>query len=225
MSLPVCSPLLPEDMSSMVSELGRRWARSDLCPSVEPEVERAWSRLLDAWVSDPELPLLVRKNSLVRGSEVLHTTGRKIVPCDNAPAQWACNLAVRGVVPTVAEIKAGFGNNAIPVSFAHKANEKELRKYHCTLGQFSVNKAGWKLCHINPVGLNSRTPIGDIEIDELHRAFINLLSPGNYFLLPIQWGGLGETREFIDGYVSNKTPNKPLEPTLTVAARPMDAQR
>ncbi len=40
---------------------------------------------------------------------------------------------------------------------------------------------------------------------------INLLSPENYFLLPTQWGGLGEAREFIDGYASNKTPNEPLE--------------
>ena len=211
MTVPVCPQLLPDDMSTMVRDLGRMWAHSDLCPYIKPAVERSWSHLLEAWVAEPELPLLVRKSSMVRGSEVLHASGRKIVPCDNAPAQWACNLAVQGCVPTIEAIKAGFENDTIPVSFAHKATEKERRKYHCTLGKFSVNKAGWKLCHIKSVGLNSRTPLIDIGIDALQLAFINLLSPENYFLLPTQWGGLGEAREFIDGYASNKTPNEPLE--------------
>jgi len=200
------------------------WAHSDLCPCIEPQIEHSWSRLLDEWVADKNLPLLVRKSSLVRGSEVIHATGRKIVPCDNAPAQWSCNLAVQGLVPTLAEIKAWFLDDAIPVSFAHKAKEKERRKYHCTLGKFSVNKAGWKLCHIKPVGLNSRTPLNDVGISELRRAFVDLLSPTNYFLLPIQWGGLGEAQEFIEGYASNKTPNKPFEPDLRVVARPLAAQ-
>lgn len=204
MTLSVCPELLPADMSNMVSQLGRMWAQSDLCPYVEPQVAHAWSRLLDAWVSDPELPLLVRKSSLVRGSEVIHATGRRIIPCDNAPAQWVCNLAVRGETPSIEDIKTGFESDAIPVSFAHKANEKERRKYHCTLGKFSVNKAGWKLCHIQPVGLSSRSPLSDFKIEELQQAFIKLLSPGNYFLIPMRWGGLGEVEEFIEGYSSSK---------------------
>lgn len=127
-------------------------------------------------------------------------------------------------MPTLASIKAGFFDDTIPVSFAHNAKEKEQRKYHCTLGKYSVNKAGWKLCHIKPVGLNSRTPLNNVGISELQRAFIDLLNPTNYFLLPIQWGGLGEAQEFIDGYARNKTPNKPFESDLRVAARPSAAQ-
>jgi len=209
MTVPVCPKSLPEGMNSMVRELGRMWAHSDQCPRIKPGIEHSWARLLDEWVADQNLPLLVRKSSLVRGSEVIHSTGRKIVPCDNAPAQWACNLAFQGSVPTLAEVKAWFLDDSIPVSFAHKSNEKEQRKYHCTLGKFSVNKAGWKLCHIKPVGLNSRSPISQMEISELRRAFIDLLSPANYFLLPIRWGGLGEAQEFIDGFVDSRTPNKP----------------
>jgi len=49
------------------------------------------------------------------------------------------------------------------------------------------------------MGLKSRRSLADIEIESLEQAFINLVSPANYFLLPKPWGGLGEAQEFIDG--------------------------
>lgn len=202
MTVPLCPKALPKNISDLVQELGTIWATSAICPRVSEGVMNAWSLLLQEWVADKDLPLLIRKSSLVRGKELIHTlSGRKIIPTDNAPAQWACNLALRGITPTLTQIRNDFVIDHIPVSFAHKANEKILRKYHCTLGKYSINKAGWKLCHIKSVGLATRADLVDIDISKLEQAFIDLLNPSNYFLLPISWGGLGETREFIDGFI------------------------
>lgn len=202
MTVPKCPDELPKNISSLVHELGTIWAKSAICPRINENVKNAWLQLLLDWVEDKDLPLLIRKSSLVRGSELTHnSTNRKIIPTDNVPAQWVCNLALHGIIPTLSQIKNDFAIDAIPVSFAHKANETALRKYHTTLGQYSINKNGWKLCHIKSVGLASRADLKDIEISKLEQAFIDLLNPSNYFLLPISWGGLGETREFIDGFI------------------------
>ena len=202
--IPVCPNVLPDGMDTLIHKLGSTWASSEACPRVTENVKYAWNKLLNDWIADDFLPLLIRKSSLVGGSELRHASGRKIIPTDNSPAQWACGLALRGKVPTIAEIHDGFVKDKIPVSFAHKKNEREERRYHCTLGKHGINKAGWKLCHVNPVGQKSRTPLEAVEIKRLKQAFFDLLSPSNYFLLPINWGGLGETQEFIDGFLGGE---------------------
>jgi len=93
-----------------------------------------------------------------------------------------------------------FAADKVPVSFAHKRAEKNKRRYHCTLGQYGINRAGWKLCHILPVGLSRQGAPSELDIGDLKTAFTRLLSPTNYFLLPLAWGGLGEVQNFIDGY-------------------------
>ncbi len=201
-NLPTTPDTLPKEISDTIRELGRMWATSDLCPTISQETATSWSKLIEAWAAEPTLPLLIRKGSSIRGSEIIHRTGRILIPCDNSPAQWACYLALQGITPTLEEIKYGFKNDSIPISFAHKVREKELRKYHCTLGKFSVNRLGWKLCHIKPIGLKSRTSLSDIEINKLLQAFNDLLNPENHFLIPIQWSGLGEVPEFIEGYTN-----------------------
>ena len=210
-SMPECPNQLPVNIGDLVGELGRLWAASNVCPQIEDKTKTAWNHLLNEWLDDASLPLLIRKSSLVRGSEMIHETGRRIIPTDNSPAQWACNLALRGITPTLSEIRSAFANDRIPVSFAHKKGEKEERKYHCTLGEYTVNKAGWKLCHIAAVGLNGRFPLYSMDIGQLKKAFFDLLSPSNYFLLPLQWGGLGEASEFVEGYLKITAPNQPVQ--------------
>lgn len=203
--IPVCPVDLPDGMDTLIHKLGSKWANSDACPRVAENIKDAWDKLLNDWGADNSLPLLIRKTSLVRGSELRHAGGRTIIPTDNSPAQWACSLALRGKVPTITEIHEGFVRDEIPVSFAHKKNEREHRRYHCTLGKYGINKAGWKLCHINPVGQKSQAHLEAVEIEMLRKSFFDLLSPSNYFLLPINWGGLGEVQEFIDGFLGRKT--------------------
>ena len=63
--------------------------------------------------------------------------------------------------------------------------------------KFSLNKEGWKLCHIEPIGLNDKTPVEEIDIKRLEEHFIKLASPGNMFVVPLEIGGIGEIQEFI----------------------------
>lgn len=205
-SLPDCPVRLPSDIGKLLHDLGGMWHASDVRPKIESTVAAQWDQLLQEWANDRQLPLLVRKNALVRGSEINHVTGRKIVPCDNTPAQWACGLALRGHVPSIPEIRKQLSEDSLPVSFAHKKAEKEMRRYHCTLGKHTINKNGWKLCHIASVGLNTRQSLEDIDLAVLKEKFVSLLSPSNYFLLPMAWGGLGEAKEFINGFQKRPRP-------------------
>ncbi len=123
---------------------------------------------------------------------------------DNSPAQWACHLALGSRVPSLSDIRDGFEKDTIPIAFAHKKEEKERRRYHKNLGAHSINKAGWKLCHIVPVGLNKHVLLAEIDVSDLKKAFVDLMSPSNYFLLPIKWGGLGEVPEFVEGFLRLK---------------------
>ncbi len=200
--IPECPIELPTNIGRIVRELGGLWAAAEVCPKINYQSKLAWQQLLNQWLADTSLPLLIRKSSLVRGSEIIHETGRAIIPTDNSPAQWACNLALRNITPTLSEIKNLFEKDELPVAFTHKREEKNKRKYHCMLGAYTVNKAGWKLCHIRAVGLNGRSLLSSMKIEELEKAFYDLLNPSNYFLLPMQWGGLGEANEFIEGYLN-----------------------
>ena len=103
-----CPEQLPSNISELLGQLGRLWAESDACPHIKKETKTAWDNLLHAWADDNSLPLLVRKGSLVRGSEIIHSSGRAIIPTDNSPAQWACHLAFRDVIPTLQQIRDNF---------------------------------------------------------------------------------------------------------------------
>jgi hypothetical protein len=208
--IPRCPEQLPANISTALRSLGRMWAECSVCPHIAQSTKTAWDSLLREWADDPLLPLLVRKSSLVRGSQINHSSGRSIVPTDNSPAQWVCHLALLDIVPSIQEIRDSITNDEIPVSFAHKSNERTERKYHRTLGRFSINKHGWQLCHIQDVGLNSRTPLEHTQINDLKAAFISLLSPTNFFVVPKEWGGMGDTVEFIEAFRNASSPNHAL---------------
>lgn len=197
-TIPKCPCEDPKDIAKLIYGLGNIWSGNEVCPQINVEIKSRWDELLREWMDDLSVPLLIRKSSYVKGSVVVHSTDRKIVPTDNSPAQWACHLALQGIVPEISDVRDFFEKDTLPVALANKKQEKEKRTYHCTLRKFST--AGWKLCHITPVGLNTRTPLSNIDISSLKNAFFNLLSPSNYFLLPKRWGGLGEVPEFIEGY-------------------------
>ena len=198
--LPTCPTKLPSDIGRIIHQLGALWAKSPICPKVPRQTASRWASLLNKWMDDDDLPILVRKGSAVRGSEITHCSGRKIVPCDNSPAQWAYSLAIDGEVPTIDSLRHGFSSDSIPVSFAHRKEERAHRRYHCTLGKFTVNKKKWKLCHIESVGLKSRQPLAEMDLALLKKRFFLLLAPQNHFLLPLEWGGMGEAKEFISGF-------------------------
>jgi len=71
--------------------------------------------------------------------------------------------------------------------------------YKCTLSSGdNVNKRGWKLCHIEDVGLKTKIAINTLSLEILMKHFKLLMAPSNHFLIPLDWGGLGEVPEVID---------------------------
>ena len=191
-----------EEMRSKIKELGRLWKKSAKQNHLIPdkEVLDAWERLIDDWVEDETMPLIIRRGS-ARGQEFEHhSSGRKIIISDNTFALWVYHHVLKGEQFTISEMKSMLENNEIPIVYILSKEDRKSAKYTKTLGKFSLSDADtkWKLCHIEPVGLNSRKSIDDIEIGELKDYFKKYANPKNMFLLPKEIGGLGEIQEFID---------------------------
>ncbi len=97
------------------------------------------------------------------------------------------------------EIKSQLESGGIPFAFATKRAEKSQMKYKGTLSVAdNLNKRGWKLCHIEGVGLRSATLTENFAIERLIVHFRLLLKPSSHFLVPKCWAGIGELPEIID---------------------------
>ena len=185
-------------ISEALAEIGRLWAQSDERPRVSSEARRSWDDLIDQWAAS-DLPLVIRKSGNIRGAAILHTTGREIVLADNSPAQWAFMRAYAGHSYSLSDISEMLARDVIPFAYATKSAEKAQMKFRCTLaGVDNVNKCGWKLCHVDDIGLSTRTPVGDVPLELLVRHFKLFMKPSNHFVVPLAWSGLGEVREVIE---------------------------
>jgi len=182
-----------------ISEVGELWAQSPLRPVISTATCRHWDSLIAEW-SDSDLPLVIRKSSSgVRGERLTHESGRAIVVADNSPAQWAFRRAYAGELYSIDDIRRHFSEDKIPFAFATKSAEKSRTSYRCTLTACdSVNKLGWKLCHVKAVRLGTKGPLLGVELSALRDCFRRLLSPSNHFPVPLAWAGLGEVPEFIE---------------------------
>ncbi len=198
-----CPSTLPDDLCGLVAEFGRLWAESMSRPRISVDVLKHWDNLLDCWANESELPLYIRKSSSIRGSEIEHNSGRKIVYCDNSPAHWSYIMASRGECPSLVEIESRVNSDSIPVVMIQKVADRPHATYHRSLSSdFNVNKHGWKLAHIHQVGLKTRTPVSEIPIDTIIQKFKFLLSPSNMFVVPLAWAGLAEAQEVIDAIIA-----------------------
>jgi hypothetical protein len=188
----------PQEISEMIREVGRKWAASSSRPRIPRDVKLHWDRLIKEW-AESNLPLVIRKSGGVRGEEIQHPQRRRIIVADNSPAQWFFTQAFRGSLYTLGDIRNLIKQDRIPFAFATKSSEKAQKKYKRTLKTAeSLGKQGWKLCHIERVGLNTRQPIDKIELSSLKERFQLFLKPSNQFLVPLAWAGLGELSEVID---------------------------
>ncbi len=97
-----------------------------------------------------------------------------------------------------------FAEDAIPVAMIRKAAEKASAKHRCTLSrQFSVNHHGWKLAHIQQIGLNERTAISEVPMNRLASHFRALMSPSNTFVVPLAWAGMAEVEPVIQAVIAS----------------------
>lgn len=194
---PKASTELPDHIISLIEKLGKEWREFNTENLFDSRTLSHWSALVDEWSNDPNSPLVIRKTGPARGSVTIHETGREIIYCDNSPAQWVAEEVFNLKTPQLPDIKDYLVKDKIPFKFIAKKGEQDLAKYKC-VSNGDFNKAGWKLCHINAVGLNSSKPLKMEDINLLKKKFTLLLDPTNFFILPKSIGGLGEIKWFID---------------------------
>jgi hypothetical protein len=184
-----------QEISALFREVGQKWAASSDRPRIPCEVSKHWNGLVDEW-AESDLPLFIRKASGVRGQEVHHSHGRRIIVADNSPAQWSFLQAFLGSRFSLGGIKSIIEQDQIPIAFAAKSSEKTQMNYKRTLTTAeSLGSRKWKLCHIESIGLNTKQAIVEIPLDILKKHFQQFLKPSNHFLVPLHWAGMGELIE------------------------------
>lgn len=195
MSIPICHP--SKETSEKLKLLGAAWAADPARPRIAPQIRTHWEKLIQAW-ADSNLPLVICNSGGASGEVFIHPSGRKLVYADNSPAQWAFTRAFVARTFSLGFIEHMLSRDEIPFSsFAPKREEESRLTYRRTLGTDGVNYQGWKLCHIDDVGLGSLTPLDETPIEDLKAHFQRLMSPANHFLIPLIWAGLGEVPEVV----------------------------
>jgi hypothetical protein len=204
--LPQCPENLPPDISLLLKQIGEAWATSPQRPRLDKEIVSKWSSLLETWIASQDLPLLIRKSSESRGTEILHCSGRSLIPTDNSPAQWVFSLALKEECPSIEEIRGLYKADQIPIAMALKKVEKERAKYKCPLTAcVNLNRLGWKLAHIRPIGLKHHKPLAETPLEDILTHFHYFLSPSNLFVVPLSIGGLGELDQVTRAIAANNT--------------------
>ena len=202
MALPRCTAEGSPKIRQALYELGLGWAVDPARPVLRTATLRKWEQLIDAWIADQALPLLIRKFRRNRGSIVRTQFGRSVVPTDNSPAQWAFAVAYQGECPLISDVPQLLSNGRIPIAMALSSGvEKDSAIYGGLRGRCpGTADAGWKLAHIAPVGLRGRGPLDGYSREALERHFRLLMSPANMFVVPATWAGLSEVDEFLAGF-------------------------
>ena len=127
MTLPTASDF-PAGMSPLLAQLGKLWAWAPDRPRISEPTKLAWDALVEAWIKS-DLPLVIRKGGGIRGAELQHRSGRRLVVADNSPAQWAFTRAFEGEVHDVDSIRVLLQRDEIPFAFATKTAEKPKMRY------------------------------------------------------------------------------------------------
>jgi len=134
--IPECPKNLPDNITHKIRDLGKQWNLAAINPKIKPDTLRKWDDLIDEWLRATDIPIIVRKGGVkvIRGAEITHITGRKIIFSDNSPAQWVWSCAfIDDVLPTIDEIPSLL-KNEIPIAMILKTVEKDANaKYNLTL--------------------------------------------------------------------------------------------
>lgn len=183
-----------------IRRMAEAWRNSSERPHATAEVLSQWDELLDAWIQNADLPLLLRVSKGSRGEVLHHVSGRQLVCTDNAPANWALSSALHGRTPVEDDIGRGLGTGQIPIAFALKAAERAAARYKGTqrtkMDPPNLNSLGWTICHVIDVGLKERTAVTALPLERLVRHFRLFMHPRNMFVMPKRYAGIGETPIF-----------------------------
>lgn len=180
--------------------LASNWRESPTRPAVTGQDALAWHSLVQDWVHDRSLPLLVRRPRLGRGREITHPCGRTLVPTDDSPAMYLFSLALERRRPPLATLRNALHTGRMPIAASLTAEEIRRARYTGTATSMdapNLDILGYSLCHVTHVGLR-RVPLEDRTEVELVAHSLLFLSPVNMFVVPKPFAGLGGLPEFID---------------------------
>lgn len=180
--------------------LASNWRESPRRPSISGHDALAWHSVVQEWVQDRTLPLLVRRPRYGRGREITHSCGRVLVPTDDTPAMYLLSLAMEQRRPSCESLAAALRNGRFPVALSLTDEERRNARYTGTAQTMdapNLNELGYSVCHITHVGLR-RVPLEERTEVELVAHSLLLLSPVNMFVVPKEYAGLGELPEFVD---------------------------
>ena len=216
-------PTLPYEVTESLTKAGKLWAISAKRPRIAPEVADHWDHLIDEWAEDPGMPLVIRRSGPARGTVSNHIeSGREIVWADNSPAQWAFDCALKGMKPTLENLRSQLDHHQIPFVFAASREKLARMKYQGVLAACGGGTAriGWKLCHVNDVSTGTRVSPEAESFDRLCEHFKRLMKPSNHFLVPKRWWGFGEIPEVVRAILefdalSGQLPASPPLPPLS----------
>lgn len=182
--------IVGDDIRQKIKEIGILWRNSPHNPLIDSEVVKKWENLIEEWVADETMPLIIRKETSKRGQAFNYPCGREIIVSDNTVAIWVFSNVLKGKVFTLSDIKELLQNNELPMVFMATKEIKAKAKYTKPLGSYALSN--WKVCHIKPVGFKTNASIEDLEISDIEDRFRKYVNPNNMFLLPKEIGYLGE---------------------------------
>ena len=188
--------LVGKEIRMKIKEIGTLWRKSPNNPQIDVEVLENWNNLIEEWIADKDMPLIIRKETNKRGQSFVHPCGREIIVSDNTVAIWVYNNVLKGIVFTLSQIKELLSQKELPMVFMATKEIKANAKYTKPLGSYAL--PNWKLCHIQLVGFNTNTSIEDLEISDIEDHFRKYVNPNNMFVLPKEIGYLGEIDVFIE---------------------------
>lgn len=188
--------LVGEEIRMKIREIGRLWRNSPSNPQINDDVLKDWNNLIEEWIADKNMPLIIRKETSKRGQAFMHPCGREIIVSDNTAAIWVYSNVLKGKVFTLSQVKELLKRNELPVIFMQTEEIRAKAKYTKQLGSYALS--GWKLCHIQSVGLNTNKSIEELNISEIEDHFRKYANPNNMFVLPKEIGYLGEIDVFIE---------------------------
>lgn len=194
--------MLPDDILAAARSLAETYWNSPIRPRLGPDVAIHWDQLIEAWADTVDLPLFIRKQQTESGDLLIHAaTQRELAPCDNSPAHWAILSAFHmGTSATLDDVRAALAAHRISVTMAMSKTEIEESRIKGVLAanpDLNASEYGWKVDHIDEVGLKQRGDIREMPIESLKQHFKRLMKPSNIVLVPSKLKGLGDMPEFL----------------------------
>ncbi|MDP7628754.1 MAG: hypothetical protein QF530_12720 [SAR202 cluster bacterium] len=188
---------VPTYLDEGIRELALQWKDDSNRPVVRPDVEARYEKELKLWIDDPSLPMLIRKHRRNRGHVLEHESRRKLVPVDNAPANWFFSSALFGFLFEASDVLPKLENDSLPIGMI--ADPEATYKGHQSIKMDppNLNTLNFKICHVEPVGIGYGD-IKQIDLKTLKEHMYRFLSVGNMFLIPKQYGALGELTAFLE---------------------------